>query len=100
MITDVALVSSSPSVISRDANFEVYPQPTSDKLYMNLDLEEPSDVELEYIDMSGQVVKTSEHKNIRKQTIEENVRTIQTGSYIIKVTTKDGIKTTKVMVIK
>jgi len=100
MITDVALINSDPSVIQRDAEMTVYPQPTADKMYIDMDLEEPSDVQLEYIDMSGQVVKTSEHKNVRSQTIEENVQTIQTGSYIIKLTTKNGIKTTKVMVIK
>lgn len=100
MITDVALVNSDPSVVQKDADMRVFPQPASDRMYIDMDLEEPSDVQLEYINMGGQVVKTSEHKNIRSQTIEENVQTIQTGSYIIKVTTKNGVKTTKVMVIK
>lgn len=31
-------------------------------MYLDLDLDKPSDVELEYINMSGQVVKTSHHK--------------------------------------
>lgn len=69
-------------------------------MYLDLDLDKPSDVELEYINMSGQVVKTSQHKKIGSQPIEEDIRTIRTGSYIIKITTKDGFYTTKVMVIK
>jgi|GEM_PF-897726 len=100
MRTDVALINSDESVITRDADFSVYPQPATDKMYLNLDLNEPSDVELEYINMGGQVVKTSKHQNISSQPIEEDVQTIQTGSYIIKVITKDGVKTTKIMVIK
>ncbi|NBB88216.1 MAG: T9SS type A sorting domain-containing protein [Bacteroidetes bacterium] len=67
---------------------------------MNLDLNNPSDVELKYINMSGQVVKTSRHKNISKQTIQENISTISAGSYIIRVSSMEGIKTAKVIVIK
>lgn len=100
MKTDVVLLSSDESVITRDADFSVYPQPATDKMYLDLDLNEPSDVELEYVNMGGQVVKTSKHQNISSQPIEEDVQTIQTGSYIIKVITKDGVKTTKIMVIK
>jgi|SRR6056297_2753302 len=94
------IICSDDTESNQKGNLTVFPQPAKSNLFLDMDLNKPSDIAIEYINLSGQRIKTSQHKHVYKQLVSEDLSNMPTGSYIIKVTTEEGVKSAKVMVIK
>jgi hypothetical protein len=79
---------------------KAYPVPASDQVYMNFGFEQPTDIEVQVFDTDGRMVTSRKHCNVLTEDIATDVSEINTGNYIIKVISQDGIMTSKVIVIK
>ena len=79
---------------------KAYPVPASDKVFMNFGFEQPTDIEVQMFDMDGRMVNSRKHSSVQSEDVATDVSEINTGNYIIKVISKDGIMTSKVIIIK
>jgi hypothetical protein len=79
----------------------VFPIPASNELYINLDLDQPTDIEIQFFDINGRLINSSFHNNITTESIESDVTAYQAGTYIIRVVTKDGkVQSRQVLIVK
>jgi hypothetical protein len=75
-----------------NATTSIYPNPTSSVLTINA----ASVIDnVEIFNVLGQIVYT---KNVMLNNAEINVSDLQTGNYLVKVTTKEGVATKKIVV--
>jgi len=85
--------------INLTQNIEVFPNPVSDNLFIEFDLDQSSEqVNVEFVNVSGQRVLSQNFQNILKQRIELNVSALPTGIYMMNVRTEQGLKSEKVMI--
>lgn len=76
----------------------VYPNPTTDVLNINMDLVATSKVVVyEIADITGKVVYSSTANNVKSELNKINIAGLATGPYVLKITTDSGIYTEKVI---
>lgn len=87
--------------ILAENQLSIYPNPTSDKLYVDMNLDKVSkNVRVEIYGMDGRRVLTENHSNIRTETLKINAQLLSNGVYTTKVITDEGSLTKKVIVSK
>lgn len=85
--------------INFEQNISVFPNPTSDRLVIDLDLEATSEtVNIELVDVAGRKAFSQNYNNIRRQTLTVNVSDLTNGVYTLNIRTKDGLKAEKVVI--
>ena len=84
-----------------DFNFTLFPNPTTDKIYLRYNLEKSSHVSLTLYDIAGKFVMELQNGTINagEQQIDANVSSLQKGIYIVTLTV-DGVKTTKRIIVQ
>ncbi len=71
----------------------IFPNPTADELNINLDLIENSEkLNVRIMDISGKVHFTQQYEDIQSTTLEYDLRSYSSGSYIVYIETEDGIR--------
>lgn len=74
----------------------VYPNPVSGNfLYTKVELEENSDIILTVTDMQGATLSRNEYSNVYEDTVLTDISQLPAGTYLLKLTSKDGAKTVK-----
>jgi hypothetical protein len=78
-------------------NFTMYPNPTNASTAISVNLESPSDVEIEVYTINGTKVKSLDFKNLNsgKQSLDLNVDDLRTGTYIVRLLAGGRIATSK-----
>ena len=72
---------------------QIFPNPTSDVLNINLDLIENADqLNVSIVDIAGKVHFTQEYDNIQTTTLEYDLRSYPSGAYIVYIETAEGIR--------
>lgn len=100
MLLNIREISSTNDVITEARPVKAFPIPASDQLFMNFGFEQPTDIEVQMIDVDGRLVTSKKHSQVLSEDIPLDVKEINTGNYILRVTSKDGIQTSKVLIIK
>ncbi len=96
-----SFTSSSENLAETDLSVEIYPNPTRDKFYINLNQQHPtSTLSFELINSSGQILKRKNETGVIKGTYEMDVSQIPAGLYTLRVKTDHGIITEKVTIAK
>jgi photosystem II stability/assembly factor-like uncharacterized protein len=95
-LTQVSL--QTDSVENAISNIKVYPNPTNDYLYLDIDFDKVQDFKTEIYDMKGSLVMKFklEDKFIGKRTIKMNIESLQKGFYLLKI--NDEIESRKIII--
>ncbi len=80
--------------------YNVYPNPNSGKFYVSVDLQSASNIQIEILSVSGQLIKTIKEQKVTSQIFEIEVPEILAGVYLIKLTTSDNVLTRRVLISK
>ncbi len=90
---------SSTEQLSDDNILNVFPNPTSDKVNVQMDLVNvASKLNLSIYDTRGQEIMTQEYSNIQSDNLSFDVSKYAAGTYYIAITTEEGVKMKKFVV--
>lgn len=84
------------SIPSLDA-FKLHPNPTSDRVFMNLTLVETTSVQLEIISVTGQVLQSFESRKSLDQNYEVDLSDYPSGVYLARFVIGKEVVTTKII---
>lgn len=86
-----------PELVQLKTKLKIYPNPTTDVSVISFNLIKTSNVTVRVFNISGQLVKTIEMKNLEKgsQTIDLDASNLPNGSYIVKFNAGTQEETTK-----
>ena len=94
MMFDFMTAINDPEVVK---NIQVYPNPTSAQLFVNIDLPTTEDTEIQLFNLNGKVL-LNKNTSASQNQIELNVSNFANGIYILKITIGDEIVTKRVTV--
>lgn len=84
-----------------DQSISVYPNPVTDQINVQIDLEATSDVvSFELMDISGKTVKTAQFSDIKTANLTMSVKDVTPGVYTLNVRSEAGFTARKVIVQK
>lgn len=98
MRMEISLFTTTDERALSDNALTFYPNPVSDKLNVQLSLENPALANVTLADLNGRVILIDEIQNAQNDTREYNVSNLPSGTYLIRVATKEGTKTKKFVV--
>lgn len=76
-------------------DFKLYPNPTTDYLHLEFDQNVNSDLKVVVLDMTGKVLKADFEVNYDDKIIKTDVADLPKGNYVIQLTYKDHILSSK-----
>ena len=94
LMIDFMTAINNPEIVK---NIQVYPNPTSDQLFVNIDLPLSKDTEIQLFNLDGKVLLNNSIAASQNQ-IELNVSSFASGIYILKITIDNEIVTKRVTV--
>jgi len=77
----------------------VFPNPTSDYIRIQMNLDRPQDVNVYLTDVSGKILRMTNRTRFLNETIELDVQAVPAGTYFLNVTSADGMRTEKITVV-
>jgi hypothetical protein len=78
----------------------VFPNPVSDVLNVKVDFNNPTDATITIAELSGRVITFQDRAGLTNENLNFNVANMAAGTYLVRVATKEGTKTTKFVVVK
>ncbi len=81
-------------------NFNMYPNPASDDIQIEINLEKAMDVEVQIMQASGQVVLENNAYNISEYKKELDLETLAPGVYMVKFTIGQGVMMKRLVITK
>ena len=98
---NIAKIASATNDLPTANKMEIYPNPTKDAINVDLDLVSASpELSLKIFDINGREVITRVLKNAQKESVNFDVRQFASGTYLMQVIAKDGVRTKKFVVSK
>jgi hypothetical protein len=92
---------STKEVLSENNKFEVYPNPATESLTLDLDLVNTSaELVANVIDVTGRTMFSQTFQNVKKDQVKLDLSSLSNGTYMVKITTQDGTRTKKFVVAK
>jgi len=87
--------------IELDKNIAAYPNPTTDKLYIDVDLDENSKTKVSILDNMGKVVLSKNYGSLNgPNTLELDTDNLASGLYLVRVSLGDSFATKKITITK
>ena len=87
--------------LNKDLNVKVFPNPASDRLIVDLILENNSEVvSFNLTNIDGKVILNERANNVQYDKVELNISNVPSGIYMLNVITEDGFINKKVVVSK
>ena len=102
-INPVPLVTSSTEDINPEVakGISIFPNPVSDKLTINVELNEvSSSVQFELMNINGEIIRSDSYNEVQKGTFDMNVADLISGVYTLNVRTEAGFTAKKVIIQK
>ncbi len=96
----IELSTTTDEVPLEDSAMSLFPNPSSEALNVQLDLQEAGPAMLIMADMQGQVLDIREYQNVQKETLQFDVSHLPAGTYLMRVSTDEGTKTKQFVVVK
>lgn len=82
-------------------NFQLYPQPADELVYLQYEVKEPSNVKISIFNGLGQLVSEEQHNNqVGEQSYPLNTANLEVGIYLVTVESKAGISIKKMLIQK
>ncbi len=78
----------------------IYPNPIQTKGKLELTLTSPSEIRIEFFDMTGQLVKTIKSEYLEKGShkIEFNAMELKNGVYLCKISTSEWVEAKRIII--
>lgn len=96
-----AALTSTKELSVLESKFNVFPNPTSDILNVQLNLDQPAQTAtVRLFDLSGRMLQQWNYDNIQKERLEYNVNSLSSGTYFLQIITEAGAGTKKFNVTK
>ena len=95
---EVELMSDTDDTPLPVGSFKVFPNPASDLINVELNLEEPSNTTIVMASLDGKIIEVKELSNVSKRSLNMNVAHLPAGTYVLKAYTESGSTTHKVVV--
>jgi len=87
--------------IELDKNIAAYPNPTTDKLFIDVDLDENSKTNVSILDNMGKVVLSKNYGSLNgPNTLELDTNNLASGIYLVRVSLGDSFATKKITITK
>ena len=83
-----------------DKAMTLFPNPSSEVLNVQLNLEEAAPAMLVMADLNGQILNIREYQNVQKETKQFDVSRLPAGTYLMRLSTEKGTKTKQFVVMK
>jgi len=83
-----------------NASMEVFPNPATSFVNININFDEATDATLFITDVTGKLVQTQALNNVTNEKVNINVSDLAAGTYIARITTAEGFKTERFVVVK
>lgn len=101
-LKDTSLITSINDPSVADMYFRMFPNPAQNDLVMAFDVKDAGKVSIDILDISGRVVKTVTNTEYGKGKVAltEDIRSLQSGTYITRVTSANKTSTYKFNVIR
>ena len=90
--TDIAMESAGITLM------QIFPNPNSGSFFVNLELDQPDRVEIQIINIRGQVVATAATENALNVQEKFDISGMAAGIYLVQVTTSQGSASQKLVV--
>lgn len=97
-ITPVVRLSITPRTSTKDLSednlIKVFPNPANEFINLDMNLTEvAADMQVSITDLSGKILRNASLQNIQKDNLTFSVRDLPTGSYHVRIVTKNGMRT-------
>ena len=89
--------SSSATNLKELTGFEVFPNPTSNILYIETNFDSSEDLVLELTDLLGRPLKQLRQQRVQNGTFQFNTADLTSGIYVLIIRTNNGRAVRKVM---
>jgi hypothetical protein len=88
-------------VLSDNNKMAIFPNPASDRIHVDLNLEQQESVILlRIIDVNGRIIMEKEYNNVKQGQFELNMSTLANGTYSLQLQTIDAYKTMRFVIAK
>lgn len=73
-------------------NIALFPNPTSDQLNINIDIEQSADYSIELLDLAGRQIQSVFNGDLSQGSYQFNIKkgSLQSGTYLIRISTEQG----------
>jgi hypothetical protein len=95
---NISIPTNTNQVELKNATLDVFPNPAQNYATVDLKLENPTDATLTVSDVTGRVVYQENLNNVSNERLTLDVSQYAAGTYFVKVTTAEGIKTQRLVV--
>ena len=96
--TDTVRFISGIKEIDGSAMVSIFPNPTPNRVFIDIELNHVNDVVIEIYDMSGRLITSTEEKNVISTRFDVNLENEATGVYMAKIKTGSDIITRRIVV--
>ena len=96
----VTIMSVNNHEVARIKEFKLFPNPAINHLYFELALEKSSDVMMEIYDVVGRKISQKTYSNVLTLNEKIDITAIDTGIYLVKISTKNATITKKLFFVK
>jgi len=94
----VELMTDTDEVPLPETAMTLFPNPASDQVQLQLDLENAGDALITIADISGRILQMRQFDNVQRETLRFDVSNYPAGTYLIRVGTADGTRTEKFVI--
>ena len=97
----IETVTSSNEEINDAVVSGIFPNPASDFINVELNLEEASEeVQISLVDVTGKVAAVQNFNNVKSETVKMDIDGLSAGSYVVKIRTDAGVTSRKVLILE
>lgn len=96
---DVVIEMTPTEELLTNEEVRVFPNPTSDYIRVEMNLERPQGVNVYLTDVSGKLINMTNRSNFANGSIEIDVQAVPAGTYFLNITSAAGIRTEKISVV-
>lgn len=96
---DLEIVMTPTEELLTSEELQIFPNPTSDYIKINMNLDRPQSVNVYLTDVAGKILNITNRTRFGSGTIEVDVQSVPSGTYFLNVTTADGMRTEKISVV-
>ncbi len=79
---------------------KIYPNPASEFIKVDITFEKSTNTTVVIADMSGKIIEMDLHENLQAENLTYNMERYPAGTYVVRVSTREGTKTEHVIVAK
>ena len=98
---NINMTTSTKDVLSEDNKIEIFPNPSSDLITLNLDFVETFEkINVEITDVTGKTLLQTDYQNVLNEQFQFNVNNYPAGTYFLHVRTEEGNRALRFVVAK